>query len=447
MLEFSTPATTIETWRDRIVASWQKSVEAILETGRLISAAKAALPRGEFLKLVEKSLPFGARTAQRLMAIGADARLSNATHASHLPASWATLYEISRLSDDQFLARLADGTIRPEMERREAINGARSLMASRHEAVDSLDPFPTPPWASRALFEHVLPAVGVHAVPSAWEPACGEGHMAEVISEYCPVVIATDISSYGYSDHRGVDFLHPEHHPSFTPPDVDLIITNPPFGEATQFVLRALELARAGVAMFVRSQWAVEGVERYETLFRDRPPTVCAFFVERVNLCKGRWEPDGSTATAYAWVVWIKGRVPQPTFWIPPGCRKNLSRPDDVERFTAHPVIKATFKPLAIAAADGGLPPHDPETGELIEEHVEAEDVAKVDLDVPAHDDLDIHRLADDGCPHVEVVAVVGPAAAVEVPADDDDLDIPGFLRRGHPECSINTDVAGDAQC
>jgi len=29
-------------------------------------------------------------------------------------------------------------------------------MAQRFEALDSLDDFPTPPWATRALFEHIL---------------------------------------------------------------------------------------------------------------------------------------------------------------------------------------------------------------------------------------------------------------------------------------------------
>jgi hypothetical protein len=54
-----------------------------------------------------------------------------------------------------------------------------------------------------------------------------------------------------------------------------------------------------------------------------------------VNLCKGRWDPDGGTATAYCWLVWIKGVSPRPPFWIPPGCRKALTLPTDRERFAA----------------------------------------------------------------------------------------------------------------
>jgi N6-adenosine-specific RNA methylase IME4 len=36
----------------------------------------------------------------------------------HLPASWGTLYELTKLDDDQFEARIEDGTINPDMERK-----------------------------------------------------------------------------------------------------------------------------------------------------------------------------------------------------------------------------------------------------------------------------------------------------------------------------------------
>jgi hypothetical protein len=54
------------------------------------------------------------------------------------------------------------------------------------------------PWATRALFRHVLPALGVEAVDTVWEPACGEGHMAEIIAEFSTgQVVASDIYDYG----------------------------------------------------------------------------------------------------------------------------------------------------------------------------------------------------------------------------------------------------------
>jgi hypothetical protein len=82
------------------------------------------------------------------------------------------------------------------------VNGARAIMAARKERADSLDFFPTPPYATRALIEHVLPVLGVQQSDLsrmiAWEPAFGEGHMAEPLAEYFGQVIATDIFDYGY---------------------------------------------------------------------------------------------------------------------------------------------------------------------------------------------------------------------------------------------------------
>ena len=97
--------------------------------------------------------------------------------------------------------------------------------------------------------------------------------------------------------------------------------------------------------MFARTQW-IESTKRYEGLFRDRPPALLAPFVERVPIVKGRWNPDKSTATSYAWFVWLaRHDGPWRVFLIPPGCRARLTRPDDRARFAAS----------TLAAADDGV--------------------------------------------------------------------------------------------
>ena len=61
-------------------------------------------------------------------------------------------------------------------------------------------------------------------------------------------------------------------------------------------------------------------------------------FSERVPMVKGRWDPDGSTATSYAWFVWHLNRPddsPTTLDWIPPRHRELLTRPDDAARFAA----------------------------------------------------------------------------------------------------------------
>lgn len=253
----------------------------------------------------------------------------------------------------------------PQAEQKEEVakfsSSSRATMAQRKEPADSLDFFPTPPWATRALLEMVLPTLGVipdeAGIGSIWEPACGEGHMSGVLEEYTPNVLATDIFDYSANGRSAarwdgvLDFLQDN---SGSPPTAqgkaDWVITNPPYnGRAVEFVLRGLARSNVGVAMFVPLNF-VDSQNRYERLFRDTPPTMMVFFSERVKVCKGRWEPDGSTASIYVWMVWKHGEKPRAPMWLPPVCKETLMRESDRERFTAHPVLEMPIS--AAAAAD-----------------------------------------------------------------------------------------------
>lgn len=202
-----------------------------------------------------------------------------------------------------------------------AQNTSHAVMAQRVEAHDSLDHFPTPPWATRALCEHVLGVRG----QLVWEPACGDGSMVRPLYEYALAVAASDVHNYGWG-HVVHDFLQP-----YLPDGIghaEWIITNPPFRLAEQFVQRGLEIATHGVAVLVRSVF-IESIGRYESLFRDRRPAVMSQFVERVPMVKGRLDKDASTATSYCWLVWTKEpSMSTQLVWIPP-CRAKLERPGD----------------------------------------------------------------------------------------------------------------------
>lgn len=201
-------------------------------------------------------------------------------------------------------------------------NTSHAVMAQRHEAADSADDFPTPPWATRALIEHVI---GKNAVArlSCLEPACGRGYMAKPLAEYFASVSASDAFSYGYAPVR--DFLS---HP-FEALSHDWVITNPPFRLAEEFVQRSLFVARKGVAILARTVF-LESVGRYESIFRETPPTTFAQFCERVPMVKGRLDAKASTATGYAWFVWEKEKLEMPPrlAWVPP-CRRELERKGD----------------------------------------------------------------------------------------------------------------------
>jgi hypothetical protein len=204
-------------------------------------------------------------------------------------------------------------------------NTSHAVMAQRIEASDSADDFPTQPWATRALIEHILADRPSLAKKTCLEPACGAGHMAKVLAEYFRSVECSDAYAYGYGEVR--DFLgHP-----FRPHSFDWVITNPPFRLAGDFVISALSVAREGVAIFARTAF-IESVKRYRNIFEQMPPTKFAQFTERVPLVKGRLEKDASTATSYAWLVWEKKNdIQRPALmWIPP-CRKHLERKGDYD--------------------------------------------------------------------------------------------------------------------
>lgn len=113
----TTKLTERQKFAARITKAASGTVTAILDVGRLLCEAKAKLKHGDFTAMVENDLPFTARTVQRLMAITHDQRLANPTHASLLPPSWTTLYELSQLHDDEFERGIEKGIIRPDMKR------------------------------------------------------------------------------------------------------------------------------------------------------------------------------------------------------------------------------------------------------------------------------------------------------------------------------------------
>lgn len=205
-------------------------------------------------------------------------------------------------------------------------NTSTAVMQRRVEAHDSLDDFPTPPWATRALCEFLID-VGLDVRDySCREPAANRGHMVKPLTEYFATVDASDVHDYG-AGYPVRDYLFPGDLDA-----VDFTITNPPFRLAEQFIERAAATSRIGFAVIVRAAF-LEGQGRFDRLFSKNPPSFVLQFTERVVMHKGRLAPEGSTATAYAWLVWIDGEWPTKLRWIAP-CRRVLERADDYELTT-----------------------------------------------------------------------------------------------------------------
>lgn len=203
-------------------------------------------------------------------------------------------------------------------------NRSHAVMAQRKEALDSLDDFPTPPWATRALIEHAITRPDRLSEMTCLEPACNRGFMSMVLEEYFGEVRSSDVYAYGYGEVR--DFLEIPYETA----SVDWMITNPPFKLGEEFIQKGLNVTRRGVAVLTRTTF-IESVGRYQRLFSKFPPTKFAQFTERVPMVKGRLDKKASTATGYCWLVWEKdSRTKSQLHWIPP-CRKQLERETDYQ--------------------------------------------------------------------------------------------------------------------
>ena len=269
-----------------------------------------------------------------------------------------------------------------------------ALMASRKLGPDSLDFFPTHPWAARALCEYALPLAlqmsGVGHVSSlkeqrCLEPACGAGDLVRGLEGYFADIETSDIHDWpatlreegvldcrehgaadcppgcrwakkqGWSHipasvkaaapRRFVGDFRPGRVADFVSPsarfdEVDWVITNPPFNAWMDFATAALETARVGVALFLRLQW-METDERYY-FCHNYPPALLATFAQRVPLAERRLQPDQATATAYCWVVWLRDpkelQNPDVTPWLRIGpVRDRLIRPGDYDAWSRSP--------------------------------------------------------------------------------------------------------------
>lgn len=226
--------------------------------------------------------------------------------------------------------------------------GRLAIMNQRHEPAESLDFFPTQPWATRAFFKHVL--LARNEISTAFDPCCGEGHMAEIIRDYGVDVFASDIFDYGYKNQSATfNFLDL----SKTLPSRHWIICNPPYGDnLIAFVKRAIfhqqTLSRmnneaTGVAMLMRNT-VIAGQRRFYEIYNCWPVSTYAPFSERVAMIKDNYDPSASTATDYAWYVWrfVYGKCcSHQRLKIIPPCRNELERqPEDSYRFHASCRVK-----------------------------------------------------------------------------------------------------------
>jgi len=111
---------TVDEWRDYISEPWQKAVESIIDTGKRLIEAKDIVDEGKWVEIFKDNKPFSRQTAFRLIAIAQHSILANVAHAQHLPRSWYTLYELSKIPEHILLELIQNGKVHCELRRSEA---------------------------------------------------------------------------------------------------------------------------------------------------------------------------------------------------------------------------------------------------------------------------------------------------------------------------------------
>lgn len=152
---------------------------------------------------------------------------------------------------------------------------------------DSTDFYPTPPNVTVALVNY-LNIQG----KTVWEPACGNGMMADALIACGVNVICTELNGQGYGE-CGIDFL--------TEPlrNCDYIITNPPFKLSELFIKRCIEHG-VPFAMLLKSQYWHSS--RRLKMFNEYPPAAVLPLVWRPDFHFGK--KGGSPTMDCVWTVW-----------------------------------------------------------------------------------------------------------------------------------------------
>lgn len=188
-----------------------------------------------------------------------------------------------------------------------------TLGASSHSATEreKNDYYATDPDTVEPLIDYLVENEMIDAVKSytVWECACGEGHLSKKLEQLGFDVRSSDLIDRGYGE-IGIDFLLTD-----TSRATEIIITNPPYKYAQEFVEHAIKKADV-VCMFLKLTF-LEGQKR-KALFTKHPPEkVLVFSARQKCAINGDFENTDSSAACYAWFVWRKDFRGSPTIaWL-----------------------------------------------------------------------------------------------------------------------------------
>lgn len=149
------------------------------------------------------------------------------------------------------------------------------------------------------------------------EPSCGEGHMSEVIKRNMSdtsTLISRDLVERGYEGSQVKDFL------KTTNETYDLVMTNPPFSHALEFIKKGLELS--DVVVVLAKIQLLEGKARSAEMQHLGLKEIYGH-VERCNCWRNGLELNPRTnkpwsgAMFMAWFVFDRNYTSKPVYnWL-----------------------------------------------------------------------------------------------------------------------------------
>ena len=181
---------------------------------------------------------------------------------------------------------------------------------------DPRDQYPTPPWQTKVLLDHITP----HGLIV--EPCAGAGQMSGALKANIPShidyrLVTGDLfepagrvmmSEFDATDSDSWSKLRSLHGKP------DWVITNPPFKHAYEILLQGYDRATFGVALILRTTFTEPTLTRGQWL-SEHPPDL-RLVLPRT---KYRADTDSSDSVTTEWMVWLKANTARGTVVIPRG--------------------------------------------------------------------------------------------------------------------------------
>lgn len=161
------------------------------------------------------------------------------------------------------------------------------------------DWYPTPPDVTNAIVDFMKNEMSLHSTKSLktiWEPACGDGAMANVLAQHWNV-ICSDIHPLKEGAVKASFYDWEPEEP------YEAIITNPPFGkEIDKFIERAMVFAEKKKWVLFVGRHELDCAKGRARWFADNPH----FYGKITLLWRPKWiaDSDGSPRHNYAVYIW-----------------------------------------------------------------------------------------------------------------------------------------------